>query len=567
LIPLTLILHNLSIPLNYLFRQYGIKMRTVGWDISGATFDLIIVGAGVNGCGVARDAAMRGLRVLLLDKGDIAAGTTAASTRLIHGGLRYLEHGEVGLVRESLRERETLLRKVAPHLVRPLSMLVPIYAGRRRGPLTIRAGMLAYDLLSSSKSLPRHRMLNAAEALTQAPGLEPEGLRGAALFYDAQVEYAERLAVENALDARAHGATVLTYARVERLLVEGGAARGVVFKDLLGGATHEAHAAVILNAAGPWVDEVLEGSSAENEKLIGGTKGSHIVVRAFEGAPRAAVYAEAFEDGRPFFVVPWDDKLLIGTTDERYAGDLERVEADEREIEYLLRETNRVLPTARLTRGEVLYTYSGVRPLPRVEEGAESGITRRHFIKPANMRGLFSIVGGKLTTYRALAEGTVDLIFSTLGKTPPPCQTADVPLPGALIEDFDAFRRDFNAQSALPPASAARLLKVYGVRATEVLRLAQDEAELSQVISEETGSIGAEVVYAFREELAETLADCLMRRTMVGLNGQVGLDALEHAARLARKFLGWDDERASGGVEAYRSYVMRFNPNQAALMK
>ena len=534
-------------------------MRAVGRDISSEPFDAVIIGAGVNGCGVARDAAMRGLRVLLLDKGDIAAGTTAASTRLIHGGLRYLEHGEVGLVRESLRERETLLRRVAPHLVRPLPMLVPVYAGRRRGLLTIRAGMLAYDLLSSSRSLPRHRMLDAPEALRHAPGLEPEGLRGAALFYDAQVEYAERLALENALDARAHGATVLTYARVERLLVEAEAAR-VVFKDLLGGATHEARASVVLNAAGPWVDEVLEGSSARGEKLIGGTKGSHVVVRAFEGAPRAAVYTEAFEDGRPFFVVPWDDKLLIGTTDERYTGDLDRVEADGREVEYLLRETNRVLPSARLTRGDVLYTYSGVRPLPRVAEGVESSITRRHFIRPAHVRGLFSVVGGKLTTYRALAEDAVDLIFRANGRTPPPCRTGDAPLPGAAVEDFDAFRRDFNVRSTLPPESTARLLKVYGVRAAEVLRVAQTDAELSQVISEETGTVGAEVVYAFREELAETLADCLMRRTMVGLNGQVGLDALERAARVARKFLGWDGERAAREVKDYRLYVTRFNP-------
>jgi glycerol-3-phosphate dehydrogenase len=538
-------------------------MRRVPTDISGAAFDAVIVGAGVNGCGAARDAAMRGLRVLLLDKGDVASGTTAASTRLIHGGLRYLEHGEVGLVRESLRERETLLRKVAPHLVRPLAMLVPVYAGRRRGRFTIRAGMLAYDLLSSSKTLPRHRMLTPAEALGHAPGLETEGLRGAAVFYDAQVEYAERLAVENALDARAHGATVLTYARVERLLVEGGAARGVVFTDLLGGATHDARAPFILNAAGPWVDGVLEGSGAEGEKLIGGTKGSHVVVRAFEGAPRAAVYTEALEDGRPFFVVPWDGKLLIGTTDERYGGDLDRVEADGREIEYLLRETNRVLPSARLTRADVLYTYSGVRPLPRVAEGQEGGITRRHFIKQSGVRGLFNVVGGKLTTYRALAEGAVDLIFSARGETPPPCRTADAPLPGAAVEDFDAFSRDFNSRGTLPRATAARLLKVYGARAAEVLRLARDDAELSAVISDETGSIGAEVVYAFREESAETLTDCLMRRTMVGLNGSVGLDALEGAAHIARKFLGWDGKRASREVEAYRKYVERFHPRQS----
>ncbi|HJQ32924.1 MAG TPA: glycerol-3-phosphate dehydrogenase [Pyrinomonadaceae bacterium] len=535
-------------------------MRRVPTGISGTNFDAIIIGAGVNGCGVARDAAMRGLRVLLLDKGDIASGTTAASTRLIHGGLRYLEHGEVGLVRESLRERETLLRKVAPHLVRPLAMLVPVYAGRRRGRFTIRAGMLAYDLLSSSKTLPRHQMLTPSEALEYAPGLETEGLRGAALFYDAQVEYAERLAVENALDARAHGATVITYARVERLLVEGGAARGVVFTDLLDGATHEARAPFILNATGPWVDEVLEGSDAEGERLLGGTKGSHIVVRAYDGAPRAAVYTEALEDGRPFFVVPWDGKLLIGTTDERYAGNLDRVEADGREIEYLLRETNRVLPSARLTREDVLYTYSGVRPLPRVAEGQEGDITRRHFVRPSSVRGLFNVVGGKLTTYRALAEGAVDLIFRARGETPPPCRTADTPLPGAAVADFDAFLRDFNARSTLPQATTLRLLKVYGVRAAEVVRLAQMDAELSQVVSEETGSIGAEVVYAFREESAETLADCLMRRTMVGLNGHLGLDALERAARVAQKFLGWDEGRASREVEAYRNYVERFHP-------
>ncbi|HWW75857.1 MAG TPA: glycerol-3-phosphate dehydrogenase/oxidase, partial [Pyrinomonadaceae bacterium] len=453
-----------------------------------------------------------------------------------------------------------LLRKVAPHLVRPLPMLVPVYAGRRRGRFTIRAGMLAYDLLSSSKTLPRHRMLTPSEALGHAPGLEKEGLRGAALFHDAQVEYAERLAVENALDARARGATVITYARVERLLVEGGAARGVVFTDLLGGATHEARAPFILNAAGPWVDEVLEGSGAEGEKLIGGTKGSHVVVRAFDGAPRAAVYTEALEDGRPFFVVPWDGKLLIGTTDERYNGDLDRVEAGGREVEYLLRETNRVLTSARLTQADVLYTYSGVRPLPRVAEGREGGITRRHFVRPSGVRGLFNVVGGKLTTYRALAEGAVDLIFRARGETPPPCRTAETPLPGAAVADLEAFPRDSDARGTLPPASIARLLKVYGARAPEVLRLARDNAELSEVLSEETGSIGAEVVYAFREEMAETLADCLMRRTMVGLNGSVGLDALEGAARVARKFLGWDDVRAAREVEAYRSYVTRFNP-------
>ena len=363
-------------------------MTRVPQDISETTFDVIVVGAGVNGCGIARDASMRGLRVLLLDKSDVSAGTTAWSTRLIHGGLRYLEHGEFGLVRESLRERETLLRRVAPHLVRPLPMLVPLYAGSRRGPLTIRAGMLAYDLLSAGKSLPRHRMLSAPEALTRAPGLEREGLKGAALFYDAQVEYAERLAVENALAARARGATVLTYARVKRLLIEEDNVRGVVFEDALGGATHEARADVVLNVAGPWVDEVL--GDAAGEKLIGGTKGSHVVVRAFEGAPATAVDVEA-SGGRPSLLHRAVGRETSDRHDRRALRGLSRrVEASAGEVEYLLREASRVLPRSGLTRASVLYTYSGAPSLPRVGKVKEAAVTRRHFIKPSRVGGLYS---------------------------------------------------------------------------------------------------------------------------------------------------------------------------------
>ncbi|HKQ53737.1 MAG TPA: FAD-dependent oxidoreductase, partial [Pyrinomonadaceae bacterium] len=249
-------------------------------DTATQIFDLIVIGAGVNGAGVARDAAMRGLKVLLLDKGDISSGTSAWSTRLIHGGLRYLEHGELGLVRESLRERERLL-SIAPHLVRPLPMLIPVYAGARRGLLTIRAGMILYDLLSRGKSLKRHRMLSKAETLRRAPGLAAEDLRGAALYYDAQVEYAERLVFENALSAARHGATVLTYSRVDNFIVEDAAARGVEFTDLINNTAHVARGRVLLNVSGPWVDLVLARGGRAGERLVCGTKGSHLVVDEF----------------------------------------------------------------------------------------------------------------------------------------------------------------------------------------------------------------------------------------------------------------------------------------------
>ncbi|HEX8141128.1 MAG TPA: glycerol-3-phosphate dehydrogenase [Pyrinomonadaceae bacterium] len=532
-------------------------------EIEEVPFDLIVVGAGINGAGIARDAAMRGLRVLLLDKGDIASGTTAWSTRLIHGGLRYLEHREVGLVRESLRERERLFR-IAPHLVRPLAILIPIYRGARRGPLMIRAGMIAYDLLSLDKSLDHHHMLSRAETLERVPGLRAEGLMGASLYYDAQVEYAERLVLENVLSAREHGARVLTYARVERFIVEGGAARGVEYTDLLaGGARRRALAAVTVNVSGPWVDEVLAAlDDPPSSRLIGGTKGSHLVVAAFDGAPSEALYVEAQEDARPFFIIPWNALYLIGTTDYRYDGDLDIVEADEREIAYLLRETNRVIPSAHLSRESVLYTYSGVRPLAYDEGVAGGDITRRHFVHDHadRLQGFLSIVGGKLTTYRNLSEEAVDSVFRKLGRKPPPCETAKVALPGAGVENITEFGEHFKAGSGLPLPVAERLLRIYGTRAADVLALAAEGSDLREVFSPQTGAIGAEVLMAFQYELARTLADCLLRRTVIGLNASVGLDAVESAARIASKYLGWPADRARAEIAAYRKYIERFHP-------
>jgi glycerol-3-phosphate dehydrogenase len=524
-------------------------------------FDVIIIGAGINGAGIARDAALRGLRVLLLDKGDLSAGTSAWSTRLIHGGLRYLEHGEVSLVRESLRERELLLRH-APHLVRPLSMLIPIYAHARRGPLTIRAGMLAYDLLSFDKSLDRHRMLSREETIKRAPGLAQRGLLGAALYYDAQVEYAERLVLENVLDARESGASVRTYARVDRLLLEHNRVAGVRFTDLLEGIGGQvARAPLTVNVSGPWVDQ-LTGATLNNStpRLVGGTKGSHLIVRRFEGAPPDALYVEAAADARPFFIIPWNSLYLIGTTDRRFDGDLDHLAADDDEIDYLLRETRRVIPSAELTRDDILYTYSGVRPLPYAGDASEKSITRRHFIHDhaasvagANgLAGLVSIVGGKLTTYRHLAEQAVDLIFRKLDRKSPPCETHSRPLPGARTTDFRAFSEEFKKRSALPASVNQRLLRIYGTRAQEVLALALAEDDLREPFSPETGAIGAEVLFAFREEMARTLADCLMRRTMVGLGPSLGFGDDERAALIAQKYLGWSKNFAQSKVEAYR---------------
>lgn len=533
--------------------------RTIPEDIGQIPFDLIVIGAGINGAGIARDAALRGLKVLLVDKGDIASGTTDSSTRLIHGGLRYLEYYEVSLVRESLREREILLR-IAPHLIQPLRFIIPIYKGWRRSPRIIRLGMIGYDILSFDRSLPGHEMLNRDEALTREPGLRPEGLLAAAVYSDAQVTFPERLTVENALSAGDHGALVLTYARVDQLLTEGRTVTGIRFTDLLNGGTHEARAAVTVNAAGPWVDQVLDGLEAH--RMIGGTEGTHIVVDPFPGAPEEALYIEARADGRPYFIVPWNDHYLIGTTDIRYDGDLNNVRPTEEEIEYLIDETNFVIPRANLTRADVLYAFSGVRPLPYKEEGSTGAITRRHIIfdHAPSLEGLISIVGGKITTYRNLAEETVDRVYKKLGRPAPRCETARIPLPGANTADFTLFSDQFRASSGLDPKTADRLLHIYGIFAAKVLNIAEQDPALRKPLGSAPDSLAAEVVYAVRWERAQTLRDVLLRRTMLGLNPDVGLHEVEPAAEVARAHLGWDAARAAKEVDEYRQYVERFQP-------
>ena len=559
-------------------------------DIERQVFDVIVIGAGINGAGIARDAAMRGLRVLLLDKGDISSGTTQWATRLIHGGLRYLEHYEFALVRESLRDREALLH-IAPHLVKPLGFLVPIYDRNAHGPLLIRLGMNLYDTLSYDKSMDRHKMLSRKKVEDREPGLNPEGLKAAAFYYDAQVEYAERVAVENAISARDHGATIVTYANVERLIIGNNDVKGVEFTDMLSGESHTARAPVTVNVAGPWVDEVLAdlqqpGTDENVGRFMGGTKGSHLVVDAFPGAPKGeALYVEARKDGRPYFIVPWNGRYLIGTTDLRYEEDLDYVKASEEEIQYLLDETNYVIPEAGLTRDDVLFTYSGVRPLPYNPEGETGGVTRSHVVfdhakggsaaggkvksqsaELPQVGGLLSIIGGKLTTYLNLSRQTTDAVFKKLDRKGPKSTSRKTPLPGSETSDFGAFVAGFKAASTIPDVLRDRLLKLYGVRAAEVLALGEDDPDLltplSPIESVETALIGAEVIWAFREEMAQTLSDVLLRRTMAGYGPKVALDSVEAAAEVAVKHLGWDEERAEREVGEYREWIKRYTPKE-----
>jgi glycerol-3-phosphate dehydrogenase len=522
-------------------------------SVSSRAYDIIVIGGGINGAAIARDAALRGFSVLLLEKDDFASGTTSWSTRLIHGGLRYLEHREFELVRESLRERERLLRN-APHLVKPLELRLPVYKHSKRNLLTIRAGMAAYDALSFDKSLPRHHIDNRTDALAAIPGLDPYELTGAAIYYDAQATFPERLVIENLLDAVSNGAVALNYARVDEIIVNAGKVQGVRWTDVLTGSNHDAWGETVINVSGPWVDRVLERGGADpgSRPVMGGTKGTH----CFLPMPEPAIpplYTEARSDGRAFFILPWNGLMMIGTTDTRYTGDLDDVVPTPDEIAYLLAEARILLPGAHIDPTQVLFSYAGVRPLPNTSAGAEAGITRKHVVVdhgPARA-GLFSVVGGKLTNHRSLAEHAVDDLARYLGEHRL-CETADRELPGAGA---------CGAPAGLPSRIRERCESLYGRRAERLYGLGVADPSMLEPLVAGQSAVPAEIVLAFEEESATSLADALIRRMMVAYQPGMGRDVSVAAARFAETRFGWSPARTAAELSGYDAALTRFRPD------
>ena len=527
--------------------------------LSRTTVDVAIVGAGINGAAIAREAALRGLSVLVVDKADVCSGTSAWSSRLIHGGLRYLEHGELRLVHESLHDREQLLH-IAPHLVRPVPFVVPLYPHNHKPAWMFRLGMVAYDALSARKSVPRHRRLGRKAVAVELPSLNRDGLSGALRYYEGQVVFAERLGLETLLSAIDAGAVALTYATVTEVLTEAGGATGLRIHDQLTGRDVTVSARTVVNAAGPWVDSVNEGMSLPRQ--IGGTKGTHLVVDPFPGAPDVCVYYEARSDNRPILVIPWNGRYLIGTTDDHFDGDLDTTAGTEDEIDYLLAETNILLPRARLTREAIHYTYAGVRPLP-YRPGAKPGsIPRSHLILTHDtVANLVTVVGGKLTPHLSLGTEVVDKLASLLGRTLPPSTAAHRPLPGAPSGNTDWAAEEARLRTELqatgwPDELTERLLAVYGVRCRELLALTAGTPELGRVVGTGRSAVlAAEVEVAVRQEGAAHLADILHRRTMVGLEPGNGREIEREVAEIAAPLLGWSAEDVEQEVAAHERYV------------
>jgi glycerol-3-phosphate dehydrogenase len=546
-------------------------LRRDMWARLVGDFDVLVLGGGINGAGIARDAARRGLSVALVEMQDLASGTSSRSSKLVHGGLRYLEMMEFSLVFEAVSERRTLM-DIAPHLVNPLGFLFPVFDSSRQGLLTLRAGMWLYDGLSLFRSPKLHRTLTPRAIADEEPLLRQAGLKGAPLYYDCSTDDA-RLTLETALDAARAGAVVATWARCVGLVRDaGGKVVGARVADELGvGAPRELRARVVINATGPWTDRTLALSQPLDQPLLRPTKGVHVVVPAARLPVRYSVVCLHPTDGRVLFAIPWGDATYLGTTDTDYAGDPADVAADAADVAYLIAAANHYFPGQALTPDDVISTWAGLRPLMRPVGRAgqkidESAVSREHQVV-VGQDGVVTIAGGKLTTYRKMSAEVVDTAIRLLrlgGHTDPigPCDTDREPLPGAVgwPDDDDHDRvaaRVAKASGGHVAADTARLLTdTYGMRALEIARMVHADPALGARLLPERPEIEAQVRFAAREELACTVTDVLLRRTQIYYRAaDQGLGAVERVADLLAAELGWSEAERASSAEAYRAEV------------
>ena len=524
------------------------------------SFDAVVIGGGMAGAGVARDLALRGASVALFEKGDFASGTSSKSSKLIHGGLRYLELFDFKLVRESLREKKTLER-LAPHLVQPLPFLVPVYRGSKRGLITVRVGMWLYDLLTPGRERERFRVLRPVAALALEPSIQAGDLRGAGYYFDDLLLLPERLCLENALSAARHGARVHNYCEIEAVTRGAAGIDGVRVRDLLTGRVHAVRASVVVNCAGPWVDRLRElaGVDDAGKRVLRTTKGIHCMLPRMTDR---AVYLSTADD-RMIFVIPWREFSMIGTTDTDFDGDPDRLSATREEVDYLLDAVRPALPDPRVAIDRVVYTYAGVRPLAFEEGASASRVSRDHKVVVEGPEGRFlSITGTKLTCFRSLAEQVGDRVMGALGRRAP-SRTAALTLDGV---DEEAGAVEARAWMDVSPEMAATglsretlqsLVETYGRAYSRVLDLARKLPDGTARLCPSNPEIVAQLHHAVAEEMAISLQDVLFRRTAIGQSACLGLDCYEAIGRRMASLAGWSSRRLTAELEAYRGAVDR----------
>jgi glycerol-3-phosphate dehydrogenase len=536
--------------------------------VKNQTFDLVVIGGGITGAGVARDAARRGLRVALLERADLASGTSSRSSKLVHGGLRYLELYEFGLVFESVSERRVLM-DIAPHLVKPLAFVFPVYESFGRAAL-IDIGMWLYDGLSLFRSPKIHRRMGKKGTAKTEPALTTEGLKSAELYYDCATDDA-RLTLETALDAMRQGAQVVTWCPVVGFLHdERGRAVGVKAHDMLGDELFEIRAGAIVNATGPWTDglrgQALEQAAGTRPRLRP-TKGVHIVVDRAKLPVEHAVVLIHPTDERVLFAIPWGERTYIGTTDTDWSGDPALVAADLADVDYLIRAAAHFFPAHPLHHEDVIATWAGLRPLINQEGVDESQVSREHQVD-VEPDGMVSVAGGKLTTYRRMAAEVVDKALDVLRMCgwafdpPRPADTAREPLPGAVgwpkDDDDSQLVADIIAASAgsFEEDTARYLAGSHGVLGMDVAVLAAARPELAARLVPGRPEVLACVEWAVTRELAATVDDVLQRRLPLFFKDlDQGLGCAERVADHMAAALGWDEARRAQELERYRHEV------------
>jgi glycerol-3-phosphate dehydrogenase len=507
-----------------------------------ADLDVLVVGGGITGAGIARDAALRGLSVALVEAVDFAAGTSSRSSKLIHGGVRYLQQGDVGLVREAASER-TRLRRIAPHLAVPLLMVMPTYG--RGMHMKLGTGLWAFEKIATVDASERHHMWNRAEAVAEEPCLASDGMHGAAAFVEYLTDDA-RLVLATVAGAAQAGALCVNHTEVASI------ERGVVsLRDRLGGGTLEARARVVVNAAGPWVEEIWRRAGARAARGLQLTKGIHVVVDHARLPLRHAVVMQA-HDRRSVFAVPRDGITYLGTTDTLFDRPALQPGVTAADVDYLLDAARRTFTGPPLTADDVRAAWAGLRPLLREEGKAPSEISRKDEIAADADTGLISIAGGKLTTYRRMAERVVDLVLERLGRSGRPCETDTVPLPGGEATSLDAAA----LRARLPQLSeieASRLFRLHGAGCARIVARVERDPSSGEVVAGLPGVLRAEMEHVIDEEMALTLEDLLDRRTRsLSFDARQGLDGVEAAAAIAAARLGWDAARTAAEIDGYR---------------
>ncbi len=517
-----------------------------------SALDVVVIGGGITGAGIALDAASRGLSVALVERDDLASGTSSKSSKLVHGGLRYLQQREFGLVYEAVRERN-LLRRLAPHLVRPLAFAIPIEDRWKR--LAVKVGLSIYDGMAAGRNVRSHQRLDPPALLEALPDLVEGGGQGGYRYYDCQTDDA-RLTLAVAQAARGFGALVVTHTEVVDLLHSGGRVVGCGVRDRLSGATFDLSARWVVNATGVWADHVRALGPAERSPLLIPSKGVHLTFHARDLRLRdGAFIPSGADDGRLVFVIPWGHQVIIGTTDDGYEGDLEEPKVSDSDVDYLLRAVNASFGP-RLTISQVIGAWAGLRPLLRGEGDAtpSNDLSRRHaiFEEP---KGFITITGGKLTTYRQMAEELVDRIVAAEGGKSR-CVTDRLPIGvRGAVEDALSDLHEASRAAGLDPGLVSSLLHRHGSEASAVVAFCAERGEGDRLLPE-LPYLKGEVRWAARRELARTLDDVLQRRLRVSLRDpQAGGAAVAWAADALAEELGWSRDERDWHIDTYLEKV------------